>query len=254
MKQIFNKLPAISQPIGHIIHIGAGQCNELLDYQKLSPQKITLVEANQQQFEALKIKTETKTETKNTIEVLFTAISNENTPTKLNILSNLNNSSLLTPTKLFDYYPSLLIQQKETITPETLATFLKPYVFDQALSHLLILEVQGLETAVIQSLLASELQPFSHLIIRHSPELLYQQTEQKDLVSLLETLAFDCYHQEKEPYNAIFSKFYFTRNNEKIKLALSNQELEKQTTVNKIHAKLISDKQAQLNQANKLKE
>ncbi len=252
MKRIFNELPAIPQPIGHIIHIGAGQCNELLDYQQLSPQKIILVEADQQQFEALKLKTEA--ETKDTIEVLSKAISYEDAPTKLNILSNPNNSSLLAPTKLFDYYPSLLIQQKEVITPETLATFLKPYVFDQAFSHLLILEVQGLEAAVIQSLLASELQPFTHLIIRHSPEFLYQKIEPKALIPLLDALAFDCYYQEKEPYNAIFSKFYFTRNNEKIKLALSDQELEKQITVNEIHAKLISDKQAQLNQANKLKE
>ncbi|MCK5925085.1 MAG: hypothetical protein KAG10_04255, partial [Methylococcales bacterium] len=165
MKRIFNELSAIPQPIGHIIHIGAGQCNELLNYQQLSPQKITLVEADQQQFEALTLKTKNE----NTIEVLFTAIAHENIPTKLNILSNSNNSSLLAPTKLFDYYPSLLIQQKETITPKTLAHFLEPYVFDQTLSHLLILEIQGLETAVIQSLLASELQPFSHLIIRHSP-------------------------------------------------------------------------------------
>ncbi len=128
MKEIFNKLSSLPLPVGHIVHIGAGQCSELQAYQDLNPQNIILVEADNQQVIQLK-KT---TQSKKIVDVLATAISEKEESRDLKILTNQRDSSLLVPENLLTYYPSLTIASEKKVTTITLEKLLQKYTFDNS--------------------------------------------------------------------------------------------------------------------------
>jgi len=76
MKKLFNSLSTLPQPIGNIIHVGAGQCSELAMYHNLNPQKIILIEADTRQ--AKQLKNQVKSQKK--VDVLAYAIADKKDP------------------------------------------------------------------------------------------------------------------------------------------------------------------------------
>ena len=104
MKTLFNNLQSLAQPIGYIIHVGAGECSELQSYQALNPQKIILIEADSQQVTQLK----SATQGQKRIEVLACAIADNQEQKTLKVLSNKRDSSLLMPEKILSHYPNFI--------------------------------------------------------------------------------------------------------------------------------------------------
>jgi hypothetical protein len=250
MKEIFNKLSSLPLPVGYIVHIGAGQCSELQAYQDLDPQKIILVEADNQQATHLK----KITQSKKIIDVLATAIAEKEESRTLKILTNQRDSSLLIPEKLLSYYPSLTIASEQTVTTITLEKLLQKYTFDNNFHHLLIIETPGIESLIVKSTSIEKLQPFSGIRIRTSTEKLYKKEEQKNIIDFLESCGFDCNHQEDELYSPVFSKLYFQRNNEKIELQHSQEKIKQLISERDVQSKSATEKQSQIEQLTKAKD
>ncbi|MCK5356106.1 MAG: hypothetical protein KAJ63_13390, partial [Methyloprofundus sp.] len=222
IKTLFNELSAIARPIGCIIHVGAGQCSELQSYQNLDPQKIILIEADIQQVMQLK----NITQSEKNIHVLACAVSDKKEAKTLKVLTNQRDSSLLIPDKILDYYPSLGLANEQPVTTETLTDLLQDYVvLDENYHHLLILEVQGLESLIVKSTTDEYLQKFSGIIIRSGNAQLYKQEQQENIIDLLEPIGFEHSYQESEEYSTVFNKLYFQRNNEKIALMQCAQQI-----------------------------
>ena len=250
MKEIFNKLSSLPSPVGNIVHIGAGQCSELQAYQDINPQKIILVEADNQQVIQLK----KATQSKKIVDVLATAISEKEESRILKVLTNQRDSSLLVPENLLTYYPSLSIASEQTVTTITLEKLLQKYTFDNSFNHLLVIETSGIESLIVKSTSIKKLQQFSGIVIRTSAEKLYQEEEQKNIIDFLELCGFDCNHQEDELYSTIFSKLYFQRNNEKIELQHSQQQIKQLISERDIQSKSASEKKNQIEQLTKTKD
>lgn len=237
MKKIFDSLEALSKPIGHIVHVGSGLCSELQSYENLEPQQIVLIEADNQQVAELI----NRTQSKQRINILAYAVAEkEKEQQTLKKLTNRRDSSLLIPEKILEYYPSLAIAEEQAVTTETLDNLLQNYTLDKSYHHVLILEVQGLESLIIKTTSVELLLQFSGIIIRISTEKLYKQEQQENVIDCLELIGFDFSHQENERYNSVFTKLFFQRNNEKIELKDSNQQIEHLT-------KQLSDLENDLN-------
>jgi FkbM family methyltransferase len=237
MKKLFDSLQALPRPIGHIIHVGAGLCSELQSYENLEPQQIVLIEADIKQVTELI----NSTQSKKNIDILAYAIAEkEKEQQTLKKLTNQRDSSLLMPEKILEYYPSLAIVEEQRVTTETLDNLLQNYTMDNSYHHVLILEVQGLESLIIKTTSVELLLQFSGIIIRSSTEQLYKQEQQENVIDCLELIGFDFSHQENERYNSVFTRLYFQRNNEKIELIDSNRQIEHLT-------KQLSDLENDLN-------
>ncbi len=250
MKEIFNKLSSLPLPVGHIVHIGVGQCSELQAYQDLNPQKVILVEADNQQVIQLK-KT---TQSKKIIDVLATAIFEKEESRSLIILTNQRDSSLLIPEKLLTYYPSLTIANEQAVTTITLEKLLQKYTFNSSFHHLLVIETPGVEGLIVESTSIKKLQQFSGIMIRTSADKLYKEEEQKNIIDFLESYGFDCNHQEDELYSPVFSKLYFQRNNEKIELQHSQEQIKQLISERDTQSKSETEKQSLIEQLTKAKD
>ncbi len=241
MKQLFNHIETLSKPIGNLVHIGAGQCSELSTYLRLSPQKIILIEPDEQQAEHLK----SITQDNNNIDILTCAIADTEAQKTLYVLSNPRDNSLLKPKEILTHYPSLQIKQEQLLTTQTLTDVLQAYTFDDSYQHILILELQGLEYSVIQSTARDVIQQFNGIILRASTEKLYQHEQQENTIALLESISFDHTHQEDEKYSTLFTRLFFQRNDDKIALALA---VESQDQLQKI----MTDQKSDIEKANKV--
>lgn len=242
MKTLFNSLSALATPIGYIIHVGAGQCSELQRYQDLDPQRIILIEADAQQVTQLK----SITQAQNNIKVITCAVADIKEAQTLKILSNPRDSSLLMPEKILDYYPSLALAREQTVTTETLNDLLHDYTLEEGYHHLLVIEVPGLESQIIQSTPTKCLQQFSGIIIRSSSEQLYQQEQQENIAELLEPAGFENSYYENEQFSTVFNKHYFQRNNEKIALMHCNDQINELTTINADGARQATEREQKI--------
>ncbi len=238
MKKLFDSLQTLPKPIGHIVHVGAGLCHELPSYEELRPQKIVLIEADNQQVSKL----QNSTQSKINIDVLAYAVA-DNKQQTLKILSNQRDSSLLIPDKILDFYPSLTIVDEQPVTTETLSNLLHSYALDKNHHHVLIIEVQGVEFQIIKTTSESLLQQFSGIIIRSSTEQLYKQDQHEKIIDLLGPIGFDHEHQENEKFSPIFQKLYFRRNHEKIELLQSQQQIKKLSIEAQEQTKLLAEYQ-----------
>lgn len=271
MKKLFDSLQVLPRPIGHIIHVGAGLCSELQSYKVLEPQQIVLVEADNQQVTKLK----NSTQSKKNIDILAYAVADKKQQQTLKILSNQRDSSLLLPDRILDYYPSLTVVNEQAVTTETLDNLLLNYTLDDNYHHLLIIEVQGIESRIIKTSSVDLLRQFSGIIIRSSTEQLYQQEQQENVIGLLEFIGFDFDYQENEQLSPLFTKLYFQKNNDKIELIQSKQQIEqlsierqeqkkllteyqnkieKLTQERYVQAKTVSEKKNQLEELNQVKD
>jgi FkbM family methyltransferase len=127
-----------------IVHLGSGSCAEHALYQSLEPSQIIYVEPDQYLVEAAK---RTIHDTP-FARVIPCAIATTIGRRVLNIANNRKFSSLLTPEKLLDFYPNIVVEQQIKVETTTIETLCRTENIEKAPNNLLVAELQGLENEV----------------------------------------------------------------------------------------------------------
>ena len=248
MQNIFNKLnEAGCRNIDMVLHLGAALCSELEDYLQIGASKIVLVEANAMLADRLKAKTSHIAG----VSVINTAISGHDGDARLNVTNNPNETSLLIPTTLFNYYPNLRVASEQQIQTRSLNNLLIELDLLDENANLLVLELQGLEHEVLVATTPTLIQKFDCIAIRTSEEELYEGGAARiQLEEQLKEYGFDLIEFDNKTQSPLFLERYYRRNSEKIEIQELKQQLEilQQTSITS-SKKLIDYK----NQITKLK-
>lgn len=157
--------------LGAVLHVGAGSCVELEDFQRLNAEKILLVEANPELAERLRRKARGAKE----VQVVGAAVAAQaSEDAVLRVLNNPRESSLLQPTQLLDRFPNLRVARELTVTAVPLAQMIRRLAPEASRPNLLVIEAPGIELSLLTSIPPEELQKFSWIAVRASAEPLHQ--------------------------------------------------------------------------------
>jgi|GEM_PF-1675359 len=187
MNWLTHQLALMPKP-GTILHIGAGQCRELPDYQQIEPDRIILVEPNPETINALR---QNAAEYDN-VTLLQAAVAAEAGRARLHRFNFPELDSLREPTGLYQLLPGLQeIGQTEvsTISP---AQLIRRLSLEDSTNNWLVLEAAGEEAVILEELnRTGALQNFSRLIVRTGAESFYKGGScAQPLLELTESLGF----------------------------------------------------------------
>ncbi len=222
------------EPIGCILHVGAGNGNELEDYLKFAPEEIILLEPIQRLYKKLQKKTlGKKVKVFNAALVPKTSESAKNTfyevqPTRF--------SGLNKPNKLKDLFQNLKIAEAIRIDAFTLSDLLKGQRLNKQKFNVLVLQVNGSEYDCLVDVDKDALSIFSNLVIQISNNENFQNARPNiEIVEMLTTKGFQLDVQSSE--DSIFQNFVFSK--DKIaELLLINEKQESQ--ISEISAQLTN--------------
>jgi chromosome segregation ATPase len=185
--QKISSLTAGAEFFDQIVHLGAGQHADPLDYAGLQYRRLILVEGDPEATETLS----TACEKDPSVQVIQKII----TPTEGDVIFyryNLSSVNGILPAgTLTSLYPRLRVIEEETLSSASLGSLLEELEIDEQKRNLLILDLPGLEASLIESLTNEQLRKFEFLVIRGCRESL-----QEGARSLKETLA----HLKKSHY------------------------------------------------------
>lgn len=153
-----------------ILHIGAGQCQELPAYLESSAKRIILVEPNPNLADFLR----QRTKDENRVQVLEVAITDD---PKLNHLTEYNlpeATSLYQPTGLKELFPGLRSTTTHIVTVKTPQALLEELSLADQRS-LLVIQAPGAEKSIVHGLSGHSLMDcFSDLMVTANPQPFYK--------------------------------------------------------------------------------
>jgi FkbM family methyltransferase len=170
MRELLKRLGGHSA-LGAVLHVGAGACTELEDFQRLKAEKILLVEANPELAERL----QRRGRGDRRIQVVSSAVAAQEADNAiLRVLNNPRESSLLKPARLLERLPNLRVAREVQVPVVTLARMVRRLAPDPARPNLLLIEAPGVESSLLASITAEELHRFYWIAVRASVEPLYE--------------------------------------------------------------------------------
>jgi FkbM family methyltransferase len=159
-------------PIGSVVHIGAGVGNELTVYQELNCEHILAVEPDESLFKKLK----TKAKRFDNVTALQSWIADTAAERSATLFANPRFNSLLPANKmLLEHFPNVKTTKALKVKTESFDNLVTCNVkrVDKK-SNVLVLEVQGFETALFKNSKPSTLQVFNWIVVRASEESLFE--------------------------------------------------------------------------------
>lgn len=156
--------------LGAVVHLGAGMCRQIGEYRRLGSGKVLLVEADPRIAEALRANVVAGS----SVEVLDAAVAPGGGRTVLRVLNDPHASSLYVPGRLLKRRPNLRVVREVSVPALTLGELLSTLGSNQGAGHLMVIELQGAERAVLASVDPAELEAFEWIAVRTSREPLYE--------------------------------------------------------------------------------
>jgi FkbM family methyltransferase len=229
-----------SEPVGTVLHIGAGVGSELETYQKLNCENIVAIEPDAALFKKLSVKANCF----NNVEVSQAWIGENNTQFEAHVFTNPRFNSLLAADTLLDHFANLKLPK--TLQVDTLAvndllsTKLK---LDPSKQNILVIEVQGFEARLLKSCEFGLLQHFSLIVVKTSEESLYQDGANADKVSaFLGEKSYDLLLSDTS--HLPFVEHYYQLNHSQIALAHARKEFDLKNQKNLEQVKGLSEQLA----------
>ncbi|GEM_PF-1971608 len=157
--------------LGHIVHIGAGLCDDLSDYLKDGATAVILVEPDPATAGLLREKTGTHSQ----VSVIEAAISNGEHGQLLNRFSFADLNSLRTPTGLTQIFPALEVLSQEPVKIQNPVELMQGLNLSETDDNMLVIEAPGEAMDILRALENAQfLQLFKYLRISEGREALYQ--------------------------------------------------------------------------------
>lgn len=166
----------LPQKLDTIIHIGAGQGEELPAYLETDAKRILLVEPNPKLAEQLR----RRTTNDERVQVLELAITDDLALNQLNEYNLPEAASLYQPSGLRQIFPGLRVTAQHAVATETPEQLLEQYplVGD---TNLLVIQAPGAESAIVNTLdIANKLGPISHIRLTLPTEAYYEGSHRAD--------------------------------------------------------------------------
>lgn len=185
-----------SQPIGTIVHFGAGRCTELDFYKQAAPDRLILVEANPDLAAGL----ERRTANMDGAEVIHAAITTSNEQVALKVLSLPEASSLRIPTELIDLFPGIRVSQEVTVEGRLPQDILKEVELDADKENWLIIDIPGEELVTLNQLEESGyLAKFERVVLCCGVSALYENSAPADQsLALLSSFGYEVLELDRD--------------------------------------------------------
>lgn len=181
------KLP---KNLNTILHIGAGQGEDLPAYLESDAKRILLVEPNPSLAEQLR----RRTQNDERVQVLELAITDDPALNQLNEYNLPEAASLYRPTGLRQIFPGLRITVQHPVTTQTPEQLLKQYPLEGD-HNLLVIQAPGAEPAIVKALAsANKLGTISNIRLTLPAEVYYEGSDRPE--DALQTLAQRGYNTE----------------------------------------------------------
>ena len=166
----------IPKNLDTILHIGAGQGEELPAYLASDAQRILLVEPNPTLAEALRCQAEQDAR----VQVLELAVTNDESLNQLNEYNLPEAASLYRPTGLRNLYPGLRITAQHRVNTQTPEQLLAQCPL-KGERNLLVIQTPGAELAIIKALArAQKLEAISHILLTNPSDVFYEGAARAD--------------------------------------------------------------------------
>jgi FkbM family methyltransferase len=189
MLRNFEKLvTAKNVAAGTVVHIGAGLCSELPQYQHLKFENIQLIEANSDLADQLV----EKVKGIDHVKVSNLLIAGKDGLVPFVRTSNPRFDSLKKPAALKEYFPNIKVVSESAVKSVSLDSVIRKFTLDKNKQNVLVLELQGAETDILESVTPANLQQFFWVVIKTSELALYDnELENVPLSKVMESSAFD---------------------------------------------------------------
>ena len=175
-----------ASPFGTILYIGAGEAQDLGQFQDLNPQQILLVEANPARARAL----EKQVAGQAGIEILSVAVGGFTGQGRLRILNMPEYSSLRPFTGLSDLFPGIRETRQTDVDTYMAHELVSQLDLPEDRAHVLILDAPGVEEVILHSLIAhDQLTRFEYVILRAGIEPFYEGNKGLDALIPMATQA-----------------------------------------------------------------
>tara|TARA_R110002073_G_scaffold31646_4_gene96981 strand:- start:1082 stop:2128 length:1047 start_codon:yes stop_codon:yes gene_type:complete len=136
----------------HIVHFGAGTCNELDYYLQSGAKQITLVEA----CPDICISLRQKVGSHKQVQLIQAAVAVASNDASLFVYNLSAANSLREATELYDIFPGLKLKTKIPLTTTSPCELLQPLELDSQHTHWLILDTPGEELPILEAMHGSE--------------------------------------------------------------------------------------------------
>ncbi len=188
MNWLQQQLGQLSKP-DLIVHIGAGECSDLADYQRFQPSKVVLVEPNPETV----VEIRSRASEWDNVTILHAAISDQTGNTSLRLFNFPELDGLYDPVGLYSLLPGLRQIDQIAVPALSAEKLIGQLSFKANGNHWLVLEASGQEGEILKALQACDgLIRFNHLILRAAAESFYDPPHPcaSDLLRSLESQGY----------------------------------------------------------------
>ncbi|MDN5849541.1 MAG: hypothetical protein L0H63_07840, partial [Nitrococcus sp.] len=162
MGSLFKRIAELAnEGFSTIVHIGAGNGAELDDYQHISFERLVLVEGDTETAEEL----QASVQGRDGVEVIEQVVAANAEPVMWHRYNLPALNGLLPPDDLQRVYPRLRVSSRERLPALRLQDLLDRVAVDPARSNLLVLDVPGLQDALLAELADAQLHAFEWIAI-----------------------------------------------------------------------------------------
>jgi len=226
-------------PIGTVVRIGAGVDSELLVYQKLNCERILAVEPDDSLFKKLR----TKAKRFDNVTALQAWIADTASERSAAIFANPRFNSLLPADKmLLEHFPNVQTTKALNVKTESFENIVTSHIkqIDEK-SNVLVLEVQGFETALFQNSQVGRLQLFNWIVVRASEHVLFEGgSSATEVKKCLSEQGFEL--RLSDTSQLPFVEQYYELNTSEIELKTAKDQLTKMNHEFAIQQQKLADK------------
>lgn len=172
LEHIKNILQQHPEQTGDLLHIGAGLCSELEEYQTQGFHQLHLYEGAPAQYKLL----QERTQSAPNINTYHQVIAGKQETLPFYIMNNPSFNSLRDQSALTEHFPNLKLIEEPTVETESLTQAIKRAELDGNKTNILVLEVLGAET-LLETVSEEQLQAFSWILIKQLNEVTHTATE-----------------------------------------------------------------------------
>ena len=157
-----------------ILHIGAGLCSELPEYQRIRPRHIVLVEPNPETVTELRAHAAAW----DNVTVLHAAVTAQGGSASLRLFNFPELDGLHEPVGLYPLLPGLRPVGRAEVAGLSVSQLLQQAAIHRKGHNWLVLEAPGQEREIVQALAEEDrLQHFSRIIVRAGAESFYEDPD-----------------------------------------------------------------------------
>ncbi len=192
--------------VGTIIHLGAGNANEMKDYRELSPKKIVLVEA----VDKLAKKLQKKYKDDPVVDIKHSLVSADSNDISFTKTIPNRYSSIGAPGLLLEKLPNLSFESSGENKAVSIDSIVSSYNLKSEESNVLVVQLNGFSDTLIRSMDEQYFTLFSHIIIQCPFAGAYlEQASGESISEFLRTLGFKMIDKFKS--DSVFSDFIFNK-------------------------------------------